>query len=583
MPVRKESINLISTYNMVVETNRSYLFSQNVVGRDFRTYDPSLGFYFQPQVTSTDAQITAAAASNTPMKLRGAGAVSQWPSANVPGVAAQDMYLLGGFGKYSPYYTSTVGATKDNTYVFMPSGSICQVLPSGAMVQVRIGTSLYNATFDATRSYTYVFFEDDSYFYVIEKQEVVNAATSGVYQSNTPVFVMGRIAKVDWVFTALGSGNTTYSGFPVPIKETENGILFYPCSRGTYNTSRTINTQSAIYFSKSSKTTAVVSVIGVLSDKAADSLDAINPTKCSTDTTVVGSDKFYALRYYSANQTYQLSRVNVDSNVVTTGSLDSASQYTPCSFTNVPASISITGLLQSLNTVVTGGSYSNINRFLHYFKDSSGSEYLMMCIHQVRDGSNSAWTNLTPGSEQALVFKISQTNSASLEFKQMIKLAPNTIGIIPSNDGTFLLTVTPYSMQLLNWAIDAAQFSKSVQVNFDGKLLRYHLDSYNQIWAQYDNKLEVYHPSASKYVKVARQNPDEALFYVDTPITSNLVVGMFDIAGRRVAQDVTLRAVNCKFAGNVSELVVTTTTAGDSIVPITMSAPGSVSVIVTKY
>lgn len=579
MPIRKQSLRLLTTYQAVIETNRSYLLSQNVVGRDFWTYDPSLSFYYQPTTTSTDANSTDAMSSLRPMKLRGSGSVYQAPTGSWPGVPAQDMYLLGNYGKYSPYVT-----TGDSTYEFLPSATVCQVQANGSLVRLRQGLSFFNNLFDANRQNYHVFYEDDTAYYLIEKCEYVTPAAASVYQTGIAAFTMGKLSKTDWTFTVLSSGNTTYAGFPCIVKETAAGILFYPASRGTYNAAGTINAQSVIYFNKTTKTTSVLAITSMLTDSIANAQDSVNPTVSSLDTTNSGSDKFYMMKYVNGSNTYQIHRVAVDSNVTSTGSMDASSQYTRCTFTNVPADVSMATLMQTPSVcTMTGGTYSNVTRFLHYFKDSSGAEYLALFIHQTRDGSNVGFTNLTPGSEYALFFKINSTSSAVLEFKQIIRLPANTVGVIPSADSSFFLTVTPYSMQLLNWVVEAGEASRSVQVNVAGRISRSHLDPYNQIWINYDNVVEVYHPSVSKYVKLTRQNSDQPIQYVDTPITTNMLVGVYDITGHRVAQDVTLKAVNCTFNGGVTSLTITTTTGADNVVPITISGPGSISVIVTDY
>lgn len=584
MPVRKEVISLHSTYNLVVETNRSYVLSQNIVGRDFRTYDPSLSYYFLPSDTTSDANVTIATASASPMKLAGAGAVFNDPNtAAIGGCASQDMYLVGGFGNYSPYFTSLSGPTNGNTYVFLSSGTVCQVLPNGSLIRIRQGTSFTTGAYDHKRSYTYVFHETSDFFFVIEKMEYVLPSAGGTYQQGSPTFGVSRISKLDWSSTLLAVGQTQYSGIPVAVKETDAGILFYPASRGGYSTANATNVQNAFYYSKSNNTISLLNVSGILFDNAANFIDAVNPTVASSDTSNPGFDKFYLLRYTNSNTQYQLFKATIDSNITSTGGLDSSGNYSPITFTNVPNDLSITQILQSSQLTISAGNFSNKNRFLHYFKDESGSEYLLIFVHQIRDASISGSTNLPTGTELGLLFKINPENTSELQFKQRIKLDPNTVGVIPNKSTTSLLLTTPYSFKLLNWVIDAEEFNSSVTIFTNGKLNRAHYDIYGQIWIQYGNTVEVYHPSSSKYVKLVRQNPEEPLLYLNDPITTNMLLGTFDLSGARTSQEVSLKAVNCKFSGDTETLTVTTSDSSDLIIPITISSPGSISVIVTNY
>jgi hypothetical protein len=64
--------------------------------------------------------------------------------------------------------------------------------------------------------------------------------------------------------------------------------------------------------------------------------------------------------------------------------------------------------------------------------------------------------------------------------------------------------------------------------------------------------------------------------YLGSATNTNLIVSAYDIAGNRIATKVklTIRSNNMVFAGNLTELIVTTSASGETTTPVTITGPG---------
>lgn len=134
-----------------------------------------------------------------------------------------------------------------------------------------------------------------------------------------------------------------------------------------------------------------------------------------------------------------------------------------------------------------------------------------------------------------------------------------------------------------NWTFLSSQSLQTQDVGIDaqGRVWATDAGSYQpSIPAGYNfQSLHVYEPAGAA-VNIRVEFEQSAYTYTGAPISSNVVVNAYDVLGARVAISVTLTrdTSNFSFSGNPS-VTVTTSTSGNTLVPISVFSTGLLSVL----
>lgn len=572
MPIRKDTLILNDVQPLVMENPDSYILSSGYVGKDLKSVDVSKVYNLTFNSAVTAPATIQAATVATPMYLTGSNGIANYgANSNVPQLF-QEQYVTT-HGKYNPWYKSKSGITKDKYYAFIMSGTILEKVEGGAITTVRVGSPFIGGSNSYNESYSYVYHETDTHFYVVECY--LSSSINGPYYSSTQSEGFYRIDKTSWAAANMVT-LPAMSSTSVPVINDDNYAVFIPSLRG--NTSATTNGVVAILHDKQLNAFTNVSYIPRISDNPGNSKDYINPTKASLVAGDSTNYKYYGLRYTHATGLYTLIRTLVPVGTKTVAVLADTANFADCTIENVPNSIQLSKILQ-INTSLP---VSNTARFMYYFKDDLDNEYVVMATHNLKPVFGTSQASTLNAPENAIVFKVDPLVSSKLKFVQSISLPAGTMGIVPNSTGKSFLAVTPYSFRLYSWVLDAGEFSASNLMQSRGQITKASIDAYNQLWIATGSTVEIYHPSVSKYIKVIRQD-STPLIYIDQPITTNLLVSSYDLAGVRIQQEVTLQGINCKFSNGQSTITVTTNATSDIVTPITIQSPGAVNVVVTEY
>lgn len=109
------------------------------------------------------------------------------------------------------------------------------------------------------------------------------------------------------------------------------------------------------------------------------------------------------------------------------------------------------------------------------------------------------------------------------------------------------------------------------------QLLNIHLDNANQIFVRdYSSNLYVFNVGQS--INVVVNFDTVTAVYAGSDLTVNALVSAYDMMGVRVAQEVQLVVSGGKFSGGALSVKVTTSTTADTVVPITVSEAGALTV-----
>lgn len=135
-----------------------------------------------------------------------------------------------------------------------------------------------------------------------------------------------------------------------------------------------------------------------------------------------------------------------------------------------------------------------------------------------------------------------------------------------------------------NWTFQSTQNLNTQDVGIDsqGRVWATDLGSYipGTPTGYNSQSLYVYEPAgAATNITVSFQQ--SAYTYTGSPIASNLIVNAYDTVGNRVAISVTLtrNTSNFSFTGGASSTTVTTSTGGNTLVPISVFSTGQLSVL----
>lgn len=219
------------------------------------------------------------------------------------------------------------------------------------------------------------------------------------------------------------------------------------------------------------------------------------------------------------------------------------------------------------------------------FSDS-GTNYLCLAVYE--PGTT---TSVTTTATNLYLWRLDSKTSATFLQKLDTGTAGRVRAFMPI-DSTQKRIVVVYDDKIVFYGWNSAtnwtfQSTQNLNVQDVG------IDSQGRVWATdvgsyapgspsgYGSQsLYIYEPAgAATNITVSFQQ--SAYTYTGSPISSNLVLNAYDTLGNRVALSVTLtrNTTNFSFTGGASSTVVTTSTGGNTLVPISVFSTGQLSVL----
>lgn len=213
--------------------------------------------------------------------------------------------------------------------------------------------------------------------------------------------------------------------------------------------------------------------------------------------------------------------------------------------------------------------------------NASGKEYLAIAYHPINDQSYNAVNKVTLDRQAIHVYLIDPADPTNLTYKGTT--SDNGYGagrlfgsLVKSVDGRTVAVGSSWGFVVLGFNTTLEKFVAGPSTPIPA--VRMALDTQNQLWIEdYTRNLYVFNPQVGSNIVVTYDVPEAT--FSGSPVTANAIVNCFDFFGVRQAATVNLNVAGAVFTDtNSTSASCVTSTVGDTLVPLTITAAGGVTV-----
>ena len=501
-------------------------------------------------------------------------------------------------GYFSPYFTSTLGATSGNKYVII-GNEFSQVNIDGTLLKLNTAIGLTAVSGAQANYHLSIIAENATTFFGLEN---INGAYTGSTTTSQANFRFFSINKTTWALTGLGvltnSKQYWYSA-PKLLGTTNDGLLVIACYP-VPSTGAASGVYGTLYYYILNPTTGAVtqSTVGQL-------INSINTVATCSVPSSVSADA-----QSSTNWKYYIPSCNASGNTATSitrlylpktlGSISDPTTGTPttCTLVSMPAGITIpnpninptnplytaTGACLYLNQLVANTKEYVVVLTMGYANMSGTGGYVSIAPSTMLNGC--------PVSNHSLfVFQIDPTNSANLIYKSYIQSSAFGVNaplfnINTSTDNTYIVLSNETQFVILTWNVSTESYSYSQTYTINEGIGRISMDTQNQLWIHSNTtqNMWVYSLTNSINTVITFSNNVTSVDYSGSNVSQNVTVNCYNLIGTRQAHSVTLNVTGPAVFTSTGTTTVnlTTLTTGDSIVNLTINGSGLVNVTPTS-
>lgn len=546
MPLRKTSLSIPDQVEGIYDLGYQFLISHKLIAKDFQSYDVTKSYNLTNPISAYAEQNSM----RIPMKIPGTACVvnSSYTDTETgtKGLWHANPVVFREWCEQS-VYTCKVGSKAGQRYFIGPNGWIYSITSNGASALAQVNTATY---------YPRVIYEDDQSLYIISNILVQANNNSTVYTS-----VFNKDSG-----TIVTSNTTNKQATTSVIYEDDQEIWLSPIVDGAAQ-GFTVSNKFMI-FSKSTKTwrystysfpqTYTFNVVNIGASFGVGKAQRINTG--TVDTPVYKRVLYFPV--YTTTAGLSVGTVDIDTGVIAGCDIDSRSSFMTALDISTSTAYPVNDLVVN---VITLGS----------------SQYLV-----VRKTIAIQSAIRTSG---IALYKIDPTNYLKLSLVDSRDFNDLVYGIIAGpTPGTYMVIYT-FGFQLLNWNPGINKFVESIYVQVPEGIKRANWDASNQIWIQSvtsinqgTDNLTIYIPTGTKYVKLEPQG-STVVDFTGTPVTKKFNLGVFDLSGTRLAQNVTLQSIGCTFLGGATSIVVASSATQDVEVSVTITTYGQARILAVDY
>ena len=496
-------------------------------------------------------------------------------------------------GYFTPYFTSSQGATSGSTYVII-GNEFSQVNIDGTLLKLNTAIGLTTVVGALANYHLTIIAENATTFFGLENVNgSYTAATAS--QANFRFF---SISKPTWAFTALGvltnSKQYWYSA-PKLLGTTSDGLFVVACYP-VPSTGAASGVYGTLYYYILNPTTGAVtqSTVGQL----------INSTNTTATCSVPSS--LSADAQSSTNWKYYIPNCNASGNTATTitrlylpktlGSISDPTTGTPttCTLVSLPAGVTIPNPnINPTNALYTAtGACLYLNQIV-----ANTKEYVVVLTMAYANMSGTGgYANIAPSTmlngcpvsnHSLFVFQIDPTNSANLIYKSYLQSSAFGVNaplfnINTSIDNTYIVLSNETQFVILTWNVSTESYSYSQTYTIGEGIGRISMDTQNQLWIHSNTtqNMWVYNLTTSINTVITFSNNVTSVDYSGTNISQTVVVNCYSLTGTRQAHSVTLSVTGSAVftSTGTTTVVFTTLTTGDSVVQLSITGPGLINV-----
>lgn len=464
---------------------------------------------------------------------------------------SQDNFVVSGFDRYSTIFESKLGPTAGKKYFNSKYSTIME----------------YS---EGTCSVWYIWANVATYVLRIIGETVTDFYVSVTHKNS--VSTNAWIGKVDKVTKSAVTLRTSPGMFYI-LEESDTAFIIATGPRGA-NGTVAFTADNLTYFSINKTTGTINSSYNVLPLYHTGTVRYFSggPTNVTTDTTRNNANKHYLPFFDGINLKYK--RISTIPNAPNVSGLLLSTDAVVCSFIDLPTNV--LAEFAKVSTVTTPATYLNQN-LQNYTFSINDKEYLVISNNADRGfGSTRAATTST---RFICVFEIDSTDSTKLIFKSFSELPTDILSINFSSDFRKIVLSSYRSVWIRVFNPISFSYVEYNVTNSTSGILKVAIDKTDKIWIYEVNRnLSIINPNNTITYQVTSPESVELSSY---PSIIQFTVTAYSLLGSPVTRTVKLKVTGGTFNdGTVENLHEITN--GSTIIPVTVTAPGSVAVEIVE-